>query len=975
MCSPVETVIAAGRPAELGGLPTGVRGSQVKETLRFAVLGPVRAWRGTDEVDLGSPQQRTVLAALLLAEGAQVSAGELIDAVWGMRAPASAAGTLRTYVHHLRKALASAGETVPVIQSVGRGYQLHVSRDDVDVGVFQRLFSRAERAHDAGNVREAAEYLREGLGLWQGSALSGARGDFADTQRHRLGEQRLSACAMLMRADIELGSHVQAAGTLTGLVREHPLDERFRELLMLALYRSGRQAVALATYREAQALLADELGVDPGPGLQAMHQRVLCADDDLLAPVVPARAEPANNPEQDSAKATPAQLPAALATFVGREAELSTVRGLVAGEGEAVVSVITGMAGVGKTAFAVRWARQIADDFPDGQIFLNLRGFDQSGPPVPPGQALRTVLEVLGANGGKLPQDVDALAALHRTWLAGKRVLLLLDNARDAAQVRPLLPGAPGCLVIVTSRHQMAGLVAVDGAHPVHLDVLTDPEARHLLARRLGHARTAAEPQAVADIVALCCRLPLALAIAASRAATRPAMPLSAVATELYDSAGGLDAFRSGDSAADVRVAFACSYHALSPDAARLFRRFALHPGPDTALAAIASLAGFSLLHTRHLLAELIQAHLVEERSLGRFALHDLLSAYASELLDATDLQDERDDARSRLLNHYLHSADSARQFFRSGQDDVDLPPVLPGVCVEEFGGAGAAEAAKRWLNVERAALVASIGLASRDRRHDAYTWRLAWVIKQYLDRRGRWNEVETTHRAALEAVCRLGDPLGEACIRRGLARAAATLGLFEEAQVHMTRSLELFVATGDPAVSGEAHRQAGWLAERLGDIPGALIHAETALELSRASGDAATTARSLNAVGWYHALLGQYEQALVHCREALPLHRTASDVCGSADTHDSIGYAHQQLGEYDQAVSAYREALARYRSSDVLYGSADTLGRLGDTYMTMGRPWDARAAWGEALDVFDALGHARADEIRNKIKESHADG
>ncbi|MFD5571735.1 AfsR/SARP family transcriptional regulator [Streptomyces cadmiisoli] len=943
------------------------------EQLRFSVLGPVRAWRGADEVDLGSPQQRSVLAVLLLAEGAQVSLSELIDAVWGTRAPASASGTLRTYVHRLRKVLDPSGEAASsVLRSVGRGYQLTVSPDDADLGRFQKLLERAESAHEAGNVKEAAEHLRESLDLWQGSALSGVEGDYADAQRHRLGEQRLSAEAMLMWAEIELGSHVQAAGALVGLVRDHPLDERFRELLMLALYRSGRQAAALATYREAQLLLADELGVDPGPGLQAMHQRVLRADGDLLAPATPARTEPVEAREEGTGAAPPAQLPARLPAFVGRDAELSQASGLVR-NGDTGVSVVTGMAGVGKTAFAVHWARKVADDFPDGQIFLNLRGFDPGGPPVSSERALRTVLEALGANAGKLPQDVDALAALHRTRLAGKRVLLLLDNARDAAQVRPLLPGAPGCLVIVTSRHQMAGLVAVDGALPVHLDVLSEPEARHFLARRLGQSRTAAEPEAVTDIVALCSRLPLALAITAARAATRTAMPLTTLARELHDSVGGLDAFRSGDAAADVRAAFSCSYHALSPGAARLFRLLALHPGPDTALTAAASLAGFPVPHTRHLLADLIQAHLVEERSPGRFALHDLLRAYASELVDATETREERDAARLRLLNHCLHSADNARQFFRSGRDDIDLLPVLPGVHVEEFGGAGGAEAAKRWFDVEHATLVECIGLASADPRHDAYTWRLAWVTKQYLDRQSRWSEVERTHRVALTAVLRLGDPIGEACIRRGLARATATLGRVEEAQAHMTRSVELFIATGDPAISGEAHRQAGWLAERLGDIPGALGHAERALELSREGGDAATTARSFNAVGWYHALLGQYEQALVHCRQALPLHRAASDVCGSADTHDSIGYAHHQLGQYEQAVDAYREAIARYRSIDVLYGSADTLGRLGDTYRSMGRSGDARAAWNEALDVFDTLGHRRAEEIRTRIGQ--ADG
>ncbi|MDX2816862.1 BTAD domain-containing putative transcriptional regulator [Streptomyces sp. PA03-5A] len=964
----------------------------MKDQLRYAVLGPVRAWRGADEVDLGPPQQRAVLAALLLADGAQVSAGELIDAVWGTRAPASALGTLRTYVHRLRRALDPGGEGASsTIQSVGRGYQLRMPPDGLDLGIFQELLTRTERALDAGSPKEAAGHARAALALWQGSALSGVRGAYADSQRHRLGEQRLSGEAMLMRAEIDLGSHVQAVGKLTGLVSEHPLDERFREMLMLALYRSGRQAAALATYREGQELLAEELGVDPGPGLQRMFQRVLRADGDLVAPAArtgtaqarteQARTEQTRTEQVDTARgqvptaaATPAQLPAGPATFVGREAELSAATGLPAESGAAAVSVVTGMAGVGKTAFAVHWARQVADGFPDGQIYLNLRGFDHAGPPLGPEQALRTVLDALGATVGSEPQDVDALAALHRTWLAGKRVLLLLDNARDAAQVRPLLPGAPGCLVIVTSRDQMAGLVAVDGARPIPLDVLSASEGHSLLTRRLGGTRTAAEPEAVADIVAMCCRLPLALAITAGRAVTRPAMPLSVIAAELHGSAGDLDAFRSGDAAADVRAAFACSYRALGADAARLFRMLALHPGPDAGTGAAASLGGFSMAHTRRLLDELLQAHLVDERSPGRFVSHDLLGAYASELLDSTETEDEQDAGRRRLLDHYLHSAGHARRLFTSGRDDIGIPPASPGAYVEEFARGGGGEAARRWFDAEHAALVACVGLAS-DRSFDTHAWRLAWAVRPYLDRRFGWHEIEETHRAALGATRRLGDLLAEAHTLLGLARATATLGRMEEARAHMARSVELFVGTGDAATAGNAYRQAGWLAERQGDVRGALDHASRALELSRASGDAVTTARSLNAVGWYHALLGQYDQALVHCREAVPLHDAVGDVCGSADTHDSIGYAHHRLGQHEKAVSAYREALSRYRAIGVLYGSADTLGRLGDTYLSMGRPADARDAWCDALDVFDAMGHGRGDDIRTRIKELDGGG
>lgn len=624
----------------------------MREQLRYAVLGPIRAWRGQTEVDLGPPQQRAVLAALLLAEGKQVSSEELIDAVWGARAPVSAAGALRTYIYRLRKVLDPAGEKVPsVVQSISRGYRHHAGQDSVDFTVFKRMIARAEDAHNVGHLNEAAKLWREALGLWQGSALSGIRGGAVDAQRHRLNEQRVSAEAMLVRTEIELGWHAQAASALVGLVKDHPLDERFRELLMLAMYRSGRQAEALTTYQEARALLAEELGVDPGPGLQAMHQRVLLGDGDLLVASAAARMEPTNTPTRYCVSANPAQLPAKSPAFVGREAELKTASGMLT-DGGCTLSVVSGMAGVGKTAFAIYWARQVAHSFPDGHIYLQLRGFDHGVPPIAPEQALRTALEALGADSGELPQDTDALAALLRSWLAGKRVLLLLDNARDAAQVRPLLPGAPGCLVIVTSRNRMAGLVAVDGAQSIHLDVLSKSEALCFVRRRLGGAKMATEPGAVADIVAISGHLPLALATATARAATRPSVPLAAVIPEPRDNTSCLDIFRSGDSVADIRTAFSCSYQALTPDAAELFRLLSLQTGRGLALAAVASLGGYTIPQTRHLLDELVQVSLVEERTPGKFNLHVLLKAYASELFQSIEAQGAHDADHLRVVNH-----------------------------------------------------------------------------------------------------------------------------------------------------------------------------------------------------------------------------------------------------------------------------------------------------------------------------------
>ncbi|MEV0908261.1 AfsR/SARP family transcriptional regulator [Streptomyces hokutonensis] len=957
----------------------------MKEHLRFSVLGPVRAWRGTAEIELGPPQQRAVLAVLLLAEGSQVLASGLVDAVWGTSAPASALGILRTYVHGLRKALEPAGDiAASVIRSTGDGYQLRLTEGELDLVTFRELLARAERVRRAGAGKEAVEHLRDALGLWRGTALAGVRGEYAQTQRQRLGELRLSAEAARVTAELDLGAHTEAAAELTGLIAEHPFDERFRELLMLALYRSGRQAAALATYREAQTLLMGELGVDPGPALQAMYQRVLRADAGLLAQ--PAPTEPAPLPAQPSAPApapapvsvhapaVPAQLPAGLAVFVGREAELAEVDRLVPGS-TVVVSAIAGMAGVGKTTFAVHWARQVADRFPDGQLYLNLRGFDPVGQPCPPDHALRTLLESLGVDVHGLPQDVHALAARYRTLLSGKRVLLLLDNARDSAQVRPLLPGAPGCLVIVTSRDRLAGLVAVDGATPLRLDMLSVPEARALLAQRLGQRRVAAEPDAVEEIIARCARLPLALSVTAARVATQSALSLAAVAEELRDGAVGLDPFHDLDAAADVRAVFSWSYQALTPDAARLFRLLAVHPGPDLTLPAAASLAGLTVPHTRQLVRELLQAHLLDESVPGRYASHDLLRAYATELTESLDPPQQVRAARHRVFDHYLHTAHAALALTSPSQVLISLASAIEGTRAEEF--AGDARKAAAWFAAEQEVLLAAVEQAAAH-RYDVHTWQLVWAITDHLHQRGLWQEQEALDLIAMDAALRLGDRSAQAHVHRGLVAATTDLDRCEEGRVHAERAIELFTELGDREACAESYRYLCYVAGRQGDLEGGLDAARRSLELHRADdgrGDdegrrRTATAAVLNAAGWFHTLLGQHQQALDHCRQALALQQELGDATGAADTWDSIGLALHHLGRYDEAVISFRNALVLYRQADHSpWSIAATLGRLGDTHLNAGRPDAARAAWTEALVFWDRFGHASAEPLRARLR------
>ncbi|NBM18493.1 tetratricopeptide repeat protein, partial [Streptomyces sp. GC420] len=671
----------------------------------------------------------------------------------------------------------------------------------------------------------------------------------------------------------------------------------------------------------------------------------------------------------------PAQLPADLPAFVGREALLSEAERLVTG-GEpgtaaVVVGAVAGTAGVGKTAFAVRWAHRVAHRFPDGRLYLNLRGFDPAGPPVTPEQALRTAMEAFGLAPQTLPQDVDALAARWRTLLSGRRVLLLLDNARDSRQVRPLLPGRPGCLVIVTSRNRLTGLVAADGAHPFHLDVLSPGESRELLERRVGAGRVAAEPEAVEAIVEECARLPLALSVAAARAVVSPGFPLAAVAEELRgcrDGTEGLDAFSDTEpgGAADIRAVFSWSYQALTPAAARLFRLLAVHPGSCIALPAAASLAGLPAAGTRRLVAELVGAHLLYEPLPGRFTTHDLLRAYAGELARALDTPAEREAARRRILDHYLHSAHSAGQGYSAHRQAIVLPPPVRDVRPEEFADC---EEGGAWFAAEQAVLVAAVEQAAAH-GFDRHTWQLAWAVAHHLDRRGLWHDLERTQRTAMDAAVRTGDPVARAHAHRGLGRAATELGRVAEARAHMERATELFAGVGDSTACAESHRQASWVAERQGDLAAALGHARRALAIHRDNGDAVRLAAALNAVGWCHTLLGQHREALDHCQAALMLQQRHKQPYGEADTWDSIGYAHHRLGQYGEAVTAYQNALAAYRTIDVAYGEADTLGRLGDTYLSTGRPERARATWTEALAILERLGHADAGSVRARLRK-----
>ena len=499
----------------------------------------------------------------------------------------------------------------------------------------------------------------------------------------------------------------------------------------------------------------------------------------------------------------------------------------------------------GKTALAVHWAHAVADRFGDGQLYVNLRGFHPGASAMTSAEALRGFLDALGVPAERVPAGLDAQAALYRSLLADRRVLVLLDNARDAEQVRPLLPGSPRCLVVITSRNQLSGLVATEGAHPLALDLLSPTEARQLLAHRLGDARVAAEPDAVEEITVRCARLPLALAVAAARAATEPQLPLTALARELRTTRGALDAFADEDPLADARAVFSSSYRTLSKPAATLFRLLGLHPGPDLATPAAASLAGVPPAQVRPLLAELIRAHLITEATPGRFTSHDLLRAYATELTHTLD-----SDASRRAALHRL----------RTG--------------------------------------------------FDRHTWQLAWTLTTFLQRRGHWHDHAAVQHTALEAAERLADQPALIHARRGLGRAYARLGRYDDAHAQFRGSLDACDELDDTVGQANTHLEIASVFERQGHYRQALHHAQVALGRFRAANQRVGQARALNGIGWCHAKLGAYQHTLTNCEQALTLLQDLGDRHGEATTWDSLGYAHHHLGQRDHATTCYQRAL-----------------------------------------------------------------
>ena len=866
-----------------------------------------------------------MLVALLVEEGRPVPVDRLLDHVWGDRAPQRAKDTLYGYLSKLRRVLGVDVERTP------GGYLLAVDPDTVDLHRFRSL---VRQARDTADDERAFALLDDALALWRGQALVGLESPWLDSVRDALHAERAAAELDRNDAALRCGRHAVVLPGLRAAVAEHPLDERLAAQLMLALHRGGGSAEALRHYENVRRHLAEELGADPGAPLRDLHQGILTSDPDLVTA---------------EARAVPRQLPARQRWFTGRADELAALNAAEPA-GTVLITAIGGTGGIGKTALAVQWAHQHADDFPDGQLYVNLRGFDPSGEPLPPTVAVRGFLEALGEDPAAIPASLDARMGRYRSLVSGKRLLVVLDNARDTEQVSPLLPGSPSCAVVVTSRLRLPGLLTSHGARSLSLDVLDDSEAHEFLVARIGADRVAAEPDVVSALIGWCGGLPLALGIVAARAAMDPGFPLSVLADELRDSSERLDALDAGEIGASLRAVFSWSVDALRPEAAALFTLLGHSPSAEIGLPAIASLTALTAGRARILLRDLENAHLVQQHAPGRYRMHDLVALYAADLAALSD--DEA--ALRRLVGFHVGTARAAALTLEPHKPLPELDEVEG---CHPLGFADAAEA-MRWYDTEHEALLAVQRVAA-DRGWHEVAWMLARTMNNYHLRRGRSEDDVAAWFVGLASAERIGDAGKQATAHLCLGVNHIEMSSSDRGHDHLRRCVEILRQGDDHGALATAHRANAWAAEFEGDFESALAHSTSALDGFRKAGSPIRVAESFNEVGWRYACLGRYAEAREFCAEGMRLNRELGHEEGMAATLDSLGHIAHHDGRQADAVAHHQEALDLYRKLDNSYEEATVLHHLGDVHAALGDRDQARELWTKALGLYEAQGRA----------------
>jgi DNA-binding SARP family transcriptional activator/tetratricopeptide (TPR) repeat protein len=942
--------------------------------VQVRLLGSVDVIVDGQSRPVSGARRKALLAVLALHAGEIVGTDRLIEIVWADGAPVTVYNSIQSHVSNLRRLLTVKTAIVArppgyVLDLASTGpvsaADLSTTTDVTDVLQAERLIRLGRQATDPADT---VSHLRAALDLWRGPSLADVSGTaWLDGQAQRLERIRLETIHDLVEARLVLGEHSQLVPELERLTQQYPLREDLHGQLMLALYRTGRQADALATYQRLRRTLDDDLGIDPSPELRELHAAILRQEPHLAAAAPPpAPIIVTTLPAQTTP--VPAQLPPAVAAYAGRTYELEQLDRWLAGASEyptaAPIAAITGTAGVGKTALAVHWAHRMADRFPDGQLYVNLHGFDPVHRPTLPAQAIRAFLDALAVPVHAVPADPIAQTGLYRSLIAGKRILIVLDNAATVDQVRPLLPGAPGCAVLVTSRNQLAGLAAADGARLLTLEPLTRGEAWDLLAARLGPARTAAEPRAVDDIIASSAGLPLALVVAAARACVRPGLSLAALATELDDDQTRLDVLDGGDPATRVRAVFSWSYQRLSDDAAALFRALSQHSGPDISLPAVASLVGCSVPEARTRTTEVVTAGLLSEHRPGRFAVHDLLRVYAVELAEAVDSDETRRARARRVLDYYVQTGYAGALLLNPHRYPIAIPPGDTGLPATPLADSSQA---RDWFIAEYAPLLAAISYASRF-DFDRHCYQLAWTMVDFLDRQGHWPESVANAHDSVNAAERMADSLAQADAHRYLAGALSRVREYADAHHHLQHALALFTKLNDDNSQARTHLSMCWLYGREGRDEEALDAGQQALDLYRLTGDRVGEAQALNAVGWYSGQLGDPHKTLAYCQQSLGMARDLRHRSLEAGAWDSLGFAYYSLNQHDRAADCYERALRLHSATDERLNQAVVLTHLGDTHHAAGNGRGAQEAWRRAQAIFDVLGHPDVAHVRAKL-------
>jgi DNA-binding SARP family transcriptional activator len=950
--------------------------------MEFGILGPLRVVVCDRRIGVASDKQRALLALLLLRANRTVTVDRLVDGVWPERAPATAHRLVHTYVWRLRRLFQDAGEHRDRIITEPTGYRLVAEAGELDLTRFDTMLDEGHAAFAGGDPRRAADLLRAAVELWRGEPLEDvplATGYTSELAA--LGERRAAAAELRMEAELALGRHAELIGELQRMQATHPLRERPAGLLMLALYRAGRQAEALEVYRRLRQRLGDELGIDPGPEIRALHESLLRGETATAPPTVHPGPDPMD------------RLPPSVSDFTGRERELKRAHGIVSRfaadaevPGRSPAIAVVGLAGVGKTAFALHLARTVARNFPDGLLFVDLQGF--SGHPVAPRAALETLLRALGMPPDEVPTDLHEQQARYRAILADRRVLVLLDDARDEAQVRPLLPPGSRCLGLVTSRQHMPGL---DSVRTVVLDVLPAEDATRFLAAIVGEERVDRDPGA-GRVVDLCGGLPLAVRIAGARLAARPNWSLAEFATRLEREQARLANLMAGDLA--VRGALELSVRTLRPPVGLALRRLGLLGGPQIGVEAVACLADLPTGTAAAVVEELADASLLQSTArIDRYRLHDLVRLFAADLARTDDPPDERAAALRRLLSWYLHTV--------YGVDELLTPHrVRPAVDWCEPAPAPAPPPATfptvtdalDWCEAERPALVAAVRAASAYGLHQ-HGWQLAALLWGFFNQRRHWTDWLATHEVALASARELGDLQAQAQIHNNLGNVYHDLHRLDEASHHLEQALATRREMGDRAGEASSLNNLGGVYRLMGRHDEAIACLERSLAIRRALGNRAAEGNTLINLGDVYHTAGRYtdsvaclEQALGIQRELGSRHGEAGALVNLADTlidlgryddagaglsradalFEELGNRYGQafvrhhrgrvqlaLGRYEDALEHLHEALAARTAMGDRSGCADTLVRIGETHLAAGRTDEARAAWRRAAEGY----------------------